>query len=55
MNGLDGQLAARRPQVARPTRLLIIRAPTTGLVGQHAADRPQVAPIQQALITRSMQ
>ena len=44
MNGLVGQLAARRPQVALPSRLPMDWAfPMIGLVGQLAAWRPQVA------------
>ena len=45
MDGLVGQLAARRPQVAFPWRYgqWLYWAPVNGLVDQLAARRPQVA------------
>ena len=46
MNGLVGQLAARRPQVALPGRLPIDQwaywAPMDSSAGQFVARRPQV-------------
>ena len=42
MNGLVGQLAARRPQFALPRRMALT-TPMNGLVSQLAARRPHVA------------